>query len=200
MQIWDHPVSQPSPHSVFQPLPCPPQSSRPLLAMSPLHPGCPSPPLLSIWMNVSSLSPWLSNFHTVQFSGSSGCFLFLNLLSFFWLCEEAKCIYLCLHLGWKSCSFPIFVSRGKGAFFSKICPLFNQAFWSHSSYILSLLTWMFTLAFYFYLFCSISVCWSFSVSHPSCSKGRKHVTPSILEQLLEAVTLRVSILRNPKAR
>ena len=128
MQIWDHPVSQPSPHSVFQPLPCPPQSSRPHLAMSPLHPGCPSPPLLSIWMNVSSLSPWLSNFHTVQFSGSSGCFLFLNLLSFFWLCEEAKCIYLCLHLGWKSCSFPIFVSRGKGAFFSKICPLFNQAF------------------------------------------------------------------------
>ena len=30
-------------------------------------------------------------------------FLFLNLLfSFFWLCEEAKYIYLCLHLGQKS--------------------------------------------------------------------------------------------------
>ena len=30
-------------------------------------------------------------------------FLFLNLLlSFFWLCEEAQCIYLYLHLGWKS--------------------------------------------------------------------------------------------------
>ena len=29
--------------------------------------------------------------------------LFLNLmLSFFCLCEEAQCIYLCLHLGWKS--------------------------------------------------------------------------------------------------
>ena len=29
-------------------------------------------------------------------------FLFLNLfLSFFWLCEEATGIYLCLHLGWK---------------------------------------------------------------------------------------------------
>ena len=39
----------------------------------------------------------------IRFSGSSGCFLFLNLLlSFFWLCEEAKCIYLCLHLGLKS--------------------------------------------------------------------------------------------------
>ena len=60
---------------------------------------CPYPPLLPVWMNVSSLTPWLSDFHTVQFSGSSGYFLFLNLLlSFFWLCGEAKCIYLCLHL------------------------------------------------------------------------------------------------------
>ena len=26
----------------------------------------------------------------------------LNLLfPFFWLCEEAQCVYLCLHLGWK---------------------------------------------------------------------------------------------------
>ena len=40
--------------------------------------GCPAPPLLSVWMNVSSLSPWLSDFHVVQFSVSSGCFLFLN--------------------------------------------------------------------------------------------------------------------------
>ena len=47
-------------------------------AASPLHPGCPSPPLLLVWMNVSSLSPWLLDFHTVQFSFSSGCFLFLN--------------------------------------------------------------------------------------------------------------------------
>ena len=68
-------------------------------AASPLHP---SPPLLLVWMNVSSLTPWLSDFHTVWFSVSSGCFLFLNLLlSFFWLCKEARCIYLHLHLGWK---------------------------------------------------------------------------------------------------
>ena len=54
-------------------------------------------------VNVSSLSPWLLDFHTIQFSVSSGCFLFLNLLlSFFWLCEEAQCVYLCLHLGQKS--------------------------------------------------------------------------------------------------
>ena len=49
------------------------------------------------------LTPWLSVFHTVQFSVSSCYFLFLSLwLSFFLLCKEAKYIYLCLHLGWKS--------------------------------------------------------------------------------------------------
>ena len=79
------------------------QSSSRHLAVSPLHPGCPPPPLLPVWRNVSSLTPWLLDFHTVWFSGSSGRFLFWNLLlSFFWLCEEAKSIYLCLHLGWKS--------------------------------------------------------------------------------------------------
>ena len=29
-------------------------------------------------------------------------FVFQLLLSFFWLCEEAQCVYLCLHLGRKS--------------------------------------------------------------------------------------------------
>ena len=48
------------------------------LAGSPLHPGCASLPLLPVWINVSSLSPWLSDFHVVRFSVSSGCFLFLN--------------------------------------------------------------------------------------------------------------------------
>ena len=44
-------------------------------------------------MNVSSLTPWLSDFHTVWFSVSSGCFfVFKLLLSFFWLCEEAVCL------------------------------------------------------------------------------------------------------------
>ena len=50
----------------------------------PLCPGCPSLPLLPVWMNISSLTLWLPDFHTIRFSGSSGCFLFLNLLlSFF---------------------------------------------------------------------------------------------------------------------
>ena len=71
----------------------------------PLCPSCLSPPLLLVWMNVSSLTPWLSDFHTVQLSSSSGYVLFLNLfLSFFWLCEEARCIYLRLHVGQKSIS------------------------------------------------------------------------------------------------
>ena len=48
------------------------------LDTSPLFPSCPSPPLLPVWMNVSSLSPWLLDFHTVRFSVSSGWFLFLN--------------------------------------------------------------------------------------------------------------------------
>ena len=73
------------------------------LDSSPLCPGCPSPPLLLVWMNVSSLSPWLLDFCAVRFSVSSGCFfVFKLLLSFFWLCEEVQCVYLRLHLGWKS--------------------------------------------------------------------------------------------------
>ena len=46
---------------------------------SPCHtssaPSCLSPPHLPLWMNVS-LIPWLSDFHSVWFSGSSGCFCF----------------------------------------------------------------------------------------------------------------------------
>ena len=54
------------------------QSASHHLAMHPPHPSFPSLPLLPIWMNVSSLTPWLLDFHTVQFSGSSGCLLFLK--------------------------------------------------------------------------------------------------------------------------
>ena len=64
-------------------LPChlshnPPVSQSGCIATSPVHPGCLSLPLLPVWMKVSSLSPWLSDFHVVRFSVSSGCFLFLN--------------------------------------------------------------------------------------------------------------------------
>ena len=55
------------PRCVHQPPPC--HESSP--------PGCPCPPLLPVWVNVS-LSPWLLDFHTVRFSVGSACFLFLN--------------------------------------------------------------------------------------------------------------------------
>ena len=55
-------------HPVCQPLPCHKSSLS----------GCTSPHLLPVWMNVSALSPWLSDSHTVRFSVSSGCFLSLN--------------------------------------------------------------------------------------------------------------------------
>ena len=89
--MWDRPV--------HKPLPCPVYQLPPCCESSP--PGCLSPPLLLVWVNVSSLTPWLLDFHTGRFSVSSGCFLFLNLLSFFWLCEEAQCVYVHL-LVWKS--------------------------------------------------------------------------------------------------
>ena len=47
----------------------------PLPYHNPLHPSCPSPPLLPVWLNVFSLTPWLSDFHTVRFSASFGYFL-----------------------------------------------------------------------------------------------------------------------------
>ena len=62
------------PHSTIRRLA---RSSSHCLAESPLCPGCPSLPLLP-GMNVSSLTPWLLDFHTIWFSVSSGCFLFLN--------------------------------------------------------------------------------------------------------------------------
>ena len=54
---WPTPFHNPPPHCVLQPPPC--------HKFSPPSTRCPSPPLLPVWMNVSSLSPWLSDFHTV---------------------------------------------------------------------------------------------------------------------------------------
>ena len=68
--------------AVALPAPFVPQSAISLgLAALPRvlsSPGCLTPPLLLVWMNVSSLSPWLLDLHAVRFSVSSGCFLFLN--------------------------------------------------------------------------------------------------------------------------
>ena len=79
-QMWDC--------SVYQQLPCLESSPTQLLVSAP-------PTSLD---KCFSLTPWLLDFYIIQFSGSSDYFLFLNLLSFL-LCKEAKCIYLCVHLG-----------------------------------------------------------------------------------------------------
>ena len=65
---WPDPLPNPPPRWVRQLQPCCESSL----------PSCLSLPLLLFWISVSSLSPWLSDFHTVRFSVSSGCFLFLN--------------------------------------------------------------------------------------------------------------------------
>ena len=81
--------------------PSPPASALPTwstnhcLAMHPLCPGCPSLPLLPVCTYVSSLTPWMSDFHTNQFSGSSGHFLLLNLLLCFFSCERSQSISTC---------------------------------------------------------------------------------------------------------
>ena len=77
------------------------------LAAHPLCPSCLSPSLLPVWMNVSSLTPWLSDFHTVRVFVSSGCFLFLNLCcpsfccakrhsvsTYPSICLEVHCVYI----------------------------------------------------------------------------------------------------------
>ena len=67
-RMWTCPVCSLPSHLVHQ---------LPICCESSL-PSCLSPPLILVWMHVSSLTPWLSDFHTVKFSVSSGCFLFLN--------------------------------------------------------------------------------------------------------------------------
>ena len=80
------------------------------LALQPLLCWVSSQPCLPVSVPLTRLNECffnsliISDFHRVWFSGSSGYFLFLNLLlSFFWLCKVAKCIYLHFHLGQKSC-------------------------------------------------------------------------------------------------
>ena len=74
------PIYNPPPHWVCQPPPCCESSL----------PGCPLLPLLPVWMNVSSLSPWLLDFHTVRFSVCCGYFLFLNCC-----CPSFGCVRRC---------------------------------------------------------------------------------------------------------
>ena len=56
--------------------------------------GCPSLPLVPVWLSVSSLTPWLLGFYTVRFCQLLLFFVFKLLLSFFWLCEEIDTVCL----------------------------------------------------------------------------------------------------------
>ena len=88
--MWDCPVCKPSSHLVCQPLPS--HKSSP--------PRCPSPSLLPVWMNVSSLTPWLSDFYTVQFSGSSCCFFVFKFVVILLLVVQGGKVYLPMHPSW----------------------------------------------------------------------------------------------------
>ena len=126
-RMWDCALHQPlsGPSASHRP----PWSSSHHLASSPLRPGVLYLPLLPVWMNISSVTPWLLDFHTVQFSGSSGCFLFLSLLlSFFWLCAEALCIYLHLHLGRKFLHYPIISCADLTMGLSELTPVLQCTF------------------------------------------------------------------------
>ena len=138
-------VGLPSPPAAT--LPCPVLQPLPCQEWSP-H-SCLSLPLLQVWMNVSSLNPWLSNFHTVWFFVSSGCFLFLNLpLSFFWLCKEAHCVYLHLHRSWHKHLFSTYIvsfiepsawyTLNKWYIFNKCFGRKDWLNWSSSYYVLKL--------------------------------------------------------------
>ena len=76
-----------------------PWSSSCCLASSPLHPSCPSLPLLPVWMNVS-LTPWLLDFHTVRFSGSSGCIFVFKLVVVLLLVVRGGRVYLPMLPSW----------------------------------------------------------------------------------------------------
>ena len=78
------------------------------LAASPLCPGCPSPSLLPVWMNVSSLSACFVGLppYSSIFCQFWLFFVFKLLFSFFWLCEEAQCVYLHLHLVDRTIAYP----------------------------------------------------------------------------------------------
>ena len=79
---------------------CVTRSTSHHFATSPLHPAAQSPPLLLVWINVSSLTPWLSDFHTVQFSGSSGCCFVFKFVVVLLLFVRGGTVHLPTPLSW----------------------------------------------------------------------------------------------------
>ena len=76
---------------------CPSHISVPLSASPPHHISpriSMSPPFLSIWVNMSSFNPWLSDFHKAQFSYNSGWYLFCSLVVIFAIVVWGGKVYL----------------------------------------------------------------------------------------------------------
>ena len=90
------------------------------VAVTPLCPSCLSLPLLLVCMNASSLFPWLSDFHAVQFSVSSGCFLFLNSCcpSFGCVRRHSVSTYASIMAGSSSC--PVFSKQDDADFIQRV--------------------------------------------------------------------------------
>ena len=115
-------------------------SSRHRLTTCPLCPSCPSPPPPPVWMNVFSLTPWLSDFQIVWYSSSSGYFFVFKFVILLLVVQGGKCIYLCLHLGQKS----------KILYFTVPCPTtfhlpLALSHFCFKFYFLPLLAWFLTL-------------------------------------------------------
>ena len=90
---WPAPFHNPPPRWVHQPPPCR-ESSPPQLPIS-------APPTgLDECFFFISLVVRLP--YSLIFGQFWLFFVLKLLLSFSWLCEEAQCVYLCLHFGWKS--------------------------------------------------------------------------------------------------
>ena len=93
VEAWPALFHYPPSRWVCQPLPCC-ESSPPRLPIS-TPPNC-----LDECFFFISLVVGLP--YSLIFCQFFLVFVFKLLLSFFWLCQEAQCVYLRLHLGWKS--------------------------------------------------------------------------------------------------
>ena len=94
----------------------PTQSSIRCLAVCPLHPCCPPPPLLLVWMNVSSLTLWLSVYSSIFCH--FGLFFVFKFVALFIVQGGKMYLPVYLHLGWKS-SFNVFLVFSQGV--SHLC-------------------------------------------------------------------------------
>ena len=80
----------------------------------PLCPISASQPLITVWMMVVSLSPWLSDFHTAWFSDSSGCYLFWDLVVILF----CGCVRR-----WSMSAYASILTRSSATIFLKLCTI-----------------------------------------------------------------------------